>query len=233
MVLSLSPGPTDISRADEVARDAQMWRISNDVWDGWSFERSQSGSDFPTGIAAAFDNLARWASHARPGHWPDADMLPVGMLAPRPGWGEPRASRLTPDEQQTQFVLWAIARSPLILGSNLTELDELTRSLIPNQRLIEINQGAWTSHPAAALPGGDENIRVWVASPTHSRSGDRIVAVFNLGSQPMTLQASWHSLGSRSPSVAVINLLTGEGIDRSEAVDLRLPAHASAVYRLH
>jgi hypothetical protein len=233
MVLSLSPGPTNISHADEVARHAQMWRISNDIWDGWSFEHKEPGVDFPTGIAAAFDNLALWAHHARPGHWPDADMLPIGMLAPRPGWGEPRASRLTPDEQQTQFVLWAIARSPLILGSNLTELDELTRSLITNQGLIGMNQGAWTSHPAADSPAGDKNVRVWVASPTHSRSGDRIVAVFNLGSQPMTLRASWRSLGSQSPSVAAINLLTGERIARGEAVDLRLAAHASAVYRLH
>ena len=38
MVLSLSPGPTDVSHAEEVGRYAQMWRISNDIWDGWSFE---------------------------------------------------------------------------------------------------------------------------------------------------------------------------------------------------
>jgi hypothetical protein len=56
------------------------------------------------------------------------------------------------------------------------------------------------------------------------------VAVFNLGFQPMALRASWRSLGSRSASVAAINLLTGERIARGEAVDLRLAAHASAVY---
>jgi len=175
MVLSLSPGPTEISHADEVARHAQMWRISNDIWDGWPFEHKEPGVDFPTGIAAAFDNLALWAPHARPGHGPDAGMLPIGMLAPKPGWGEPRASRLTFDEQRTQFVLWAIARSPLILGSNLTELDELTRSLITNQGLIEMNQGAWTSHPAAGLPAGDENVRVWVgiADPFPKRRSNR------------------------------------------------------------
>jgi hypothetical protein len=130
-------------------------------------------------------------------------------------------------------VLWAIARSPLILGSNLTELDELTRSLITNQGLIEMNQGAWTSRPVAGLRGGHENVRVWVASQLHSPGGDRFVAVFNLGSESMTLRTSWHSLGSQSPNVAAVNLLTGERIARGKAVDLRLAAHASAVYRLH
>jgi hypothetical protein len=49
----------------------------------------------------------------------------------------------------------------------------------------------------------------------------------------MTLRTSWHSLGSPSPKVAAINLLTGERIARGEAIDLRLAAHASAAYRLH
>jgi hypothetical protein len=233
MVLSLSPGPTDISHADEIARYAQMWRISNDIWDGWSFEHKEPGVDFPSGIAAAFDKLALWAAYARPGHWPDADMLPVGKLSPHPGWGEPRSTRLTADEQKTQFVLWAIARSPLILGGNLIELDELTRSLITNHGLIEMNQGAWTSHPVADLPTGYGNVRVWAASQVNSPSGDRIVAVFNLGSQPLTLRASWHTLGSQSPRVAAVNLLTGERLGRDDAFDLQLAAHASVAYRLH
>jgi alpha-galactosidase len=233
MVLSLSPGPTDISHAEEVGHYAQMWRISNDVWDGWTFRHDTPGVDFPAGILAAFDALALWSSHAQPGHWPDADMLPVGMLAPSPGWGEARASRLTTDEQQTQFVLWAIARSPLILGSNLTKLDGRTRSLITNQMLIDLNQGAWTSRPVTHLPAGYDNVRIWVASPLHSGSGDKIVAVFNLGSQPTTVRAPWKILGLESPRMTVSNLLTGERVGRNEPVEIRLSAHASMVYRLH
>ena len=233
MVLSLSPGPTDISHAEEVGRYAQMWRISNDIWDGWSFEHSKPGGDFPAGIVAAFDALALWVPHARPGHWPDADMLPVGMLAPNPGWGEARASRLTPDEQQTQFVLWAIARSPLILGSNLTQLDERTRSLITNQRLIDINQGAWTSHPVTDLPADYVNVRVWTASPLHSRRGDIIVAVFNLGSKPTAVRPPWKMPGLGSPRVAVFDVLTGVRIAKDKIVEVQLAAHGSAVYRLH
>ena len=38
IVLSLSPGPTQLDHAAEVAKYAQMWRISDDHWDMWSAE---------------------------------------------------------------------------------------------------------------------------------------------------------------------------------------------------
>lgn len=69
-------------------------------------------------------------------------MLPLGSLRPNPGMGEPRESRLSHDEQRTLFTLWEIARSPLMLGANLTMLDPFTRSLVTNSRIIAINQAA-------------------------------------------------------------------------------------------
>ena len=119
MVLSLSPGPTAVEHHAEIAELAQMWRISNDIWDIWV-----GNSDFPIGIKNQFENAARWAQYTKPGNWPDADMLPVGELRPYPDVGPaPRHTRLTPAEQQTQLSLWAMARSPLIIGANLTLLD--------------------------------------------------------------------------------------------------------------
>ncbi len=233
MVLSLSPGPTNMAHADEVARHAQLWRISNDVWDGWTFEHNAASGDFPSGVRDAFDNLAKWSGRARSGRWPDADMLPWGMLAPHPGWGEPRATRLSAAEQQTQFVLWAITRSPLILGCNLTQLDELTRSLVTNRNLIDLNQGAWRSHPVVNLPAGYESVRAWVATPSESRSGEAVVAIFNVGSGPVSVQPTWKMLGANDPVHSVVDLMTGKPIANGAAVDVQLAPHASAVYRLH
>ena len=55
------------------------------------------------------------------------------------------SSHLTPDEQRTELTLWSIARSPLILGANLTLLDEPTLALLTNRDLIAINQAATKS----------------------------------------------------------------------------------------
>ena len=232
LVLSLSPGPTAIAHATEVARYAQLWRISNDVWDGWTFEHTAASGDFPNGIRDAFDHLADWAGHARPGQWPDADMLPWGVLAPHPGWGEPRATRLSAAEQQTQFVLWAIARSPLILGCNLTRLDELTRSLVTNRALIDLDQGAWHSHPVTGLPPGHDNLRAWIATPSRAHRGEAVLAIFNVGAEPVSVQMPWSALGVQAPPRSVADLMTGAPVASAATVDVQLPAHASVVYRL-
>jgi hypothetical protein len=130
IVLSLSPGPTNLSHAQEVGKYAQMWRIADDHWDVWQDpNRGKDGSgEFPFGTKDAFGRLTLWRGYVKPGNWPDEDMLPIGSLTPHPGWQGPRESRLTHDEERTEMTLWAITRSPLILGANLTKLDDFTRS---------------------------------------------------------------------------------------------------------
>lgn len=92
MVLSLSPGPAPFEKAEEMAKYANVWRISDDEWDQWQGK----GDEFPQGINNQFERTAKWAVPSRPGSWPDADMLAIGKLQPAPGWGEPRATRLWP-----------------------------------------------------------------------------------------------------------------------------------------
>jgi hypothetical protein len=160
-------------------------------------------------------------------------MLPWGSLSPHPGWGEARRTRLTPEEQQTQFVLWAIARSPLILGANLTEPDELTRALITNRNLIDLNQGPWRSRPIInplnSLPGWS-NLRAWTA--THSSGLKKAVAVFNLNDQPATVQVRWSDLGVRGTPRHLTDLLSGLAVPTAPDLKATLPPHGSLSYRL-
>jgi hypothetical protein len=223
IVLSLSPGPTHISRAAEVAALAQLWRIGDDTWDGWTFKPNA----WPNGVREGFDYLGLWYPYARPGAWPDADMLAFGSLTPHPGWGKPRQSRLTADEMRTQFTLWAIARSPLMLGANLTKLDDITRALVTNKDVIQVNQTAWESAPVADLPKGFENARVWSALAGSRTKPTRYVAVFNLDDKPATLKASWQQLGVKGH--AARELWTGK---RGNTLNVTLPAHGSAIYRV-
>src|SRR5580704_10516663 len=81
IVLSLSPGPAPIEKTEEMSEYAQMWRISDDIWDLW-----HSAVQYPQGLGDQFANVEKWAGVGRAGHWPDADMLPWGFLGPAPGW---------------------------------------------------------------------------------------------------------------------------------------------------
>jgi len=156
MVLSLSPGATDIRAADHVTTHANLWRISDDFWDRWLALREQ------------FWRLARWNPYRRSGAWPDADMLPLGTLV----LGS-RATRFTPDEQYTLMTLWSIARSPLMHGGDMTKTDPLTLSLLTNDEVLAVNQSSTTNHPLFDHDG----LIAWTA--TDPANGDTYLAVFN------------------------------------------------------
>jgi len=236
IVLSLSPGPTAVEHATEVARYAQMWRIADDHWDGWTFEHPSPQSEFPLGIRDTMDRLAKWYPYTGSGSWPDADMLPEGYLGPSPGWGEARQSRLTTDEQRTEFTLWAVTRSPLILGTNLTRLDDFTRSLITNQDVLFVDQNATYSRPVdtASLGPNFTNARVWRASINEpgARGYKEYFAFFNLDSSSVTLRTTWKQLGLDDAKHSAHNLWDNSSSKESKEISVTLPSHGSAIFEV-
>ena len=68
IVFSTSPGETPLSAGPHINQNANMWRISDDFGDGWPQLLSQ------------FKRLHDWTPHRVPGAWPDADMLPLGIV---------------------------------------------------------------------------------------------------------------------------------------------------------
>jgi alpha-galactosidase len=130
MVLSLSPGATALDAAEHVSRHANMWRISDDFWDNWKSLDEQ------------FARLEDWNPHRVPGAWPDADMLPLGVLE----LGR-RTTNFTRDEQVTVMTLWSIARSPLMFGGDMTKMDAFTLSLLTNDAVLAVDQHSANNHP--------------------------------------------------------------------------------------
>lgn len=233
IVLSLSPGPTALDHASEVGRYAQMWRIADDHWDGWTFHEQPYAKEFPFGLKNEFDRLAQWFTYTNPGNWPDADMLPEGWLGPSPGFGPPRQSRLTPDEQRTEFTLWCVTRSPLIFGGNLTRLDPLSSSLLTNQTLIFIDQNASYSRPVdtADLGPGFGDARVWratIAEPG-ARGYAEYFAFFNLADSPLTLHTTWKLLGLDAAKHTAQNVWDNSTTKDSKEITVTLAPHASTL----
>ena len=154
MVLSLSPGETPLSAAPHVTGHANLWRISDDFWDRW------------LALYEQFGRLEKWNPHRIEGAWPDADMLPLGTLGRR-------QTRFTRDEQVTMMSLWAIARSPLMHGGDMTKTDEFTLSLLTNDEVLAVNQRSTNNRP---LFSRDELIG-WTADIPGSP--DKYLALFN------------------------------------------------------
>jgi alpha-galactosidase len=223
IVLSLSPGPTNLSHAEEVGTLANMWRIADDEWDVWD----SNGKGFPQGVKDQFARLAAWEKYAKPGNWPDADMLPLGELRPMPGWGKPRTSRLTPDEQQTEITLWAMARSPLIIGANLTMLDAATLALLTNKDVIAIDQ---ISTKNAEELHSNGPIVDWRAVLPDGRIA---LAFFNLGEKGIT---AYNNDGDMSPGLTprhVRDVWAAKDLGAlNDLPAIKLPPHGCALFLL-
>ncbi len=160
MVFSTSPGDTPLSAGEHVAKHANQWRVSDDFWDDWKPLKEQ------------FARLHNWTPLRGPGHWPDADMLPLGNVrAVEPnGW-----THFTTNEQITLMTLWSIARSPLIMGGHLPKNDAFTLSLLNNDEVLAVNQRSANNRQLFRA----NDLIAWVADVPDSI--DKYLALFNAG----------------------------------------------------
>ncbi|HEX4232564.1 MAG TPA: glycoside hydrolase family 27 protein [Bryobacteraceae bacterium] len=223
IVLSLSPGPTSLANADVVVLNAQMWRISDDFWDIW---RNGPGDEWEQNLHDQFATAEGWAPHVQIGHWPDADMLPIGYIGPRPGQGAPRQSRLTHDEQRTLITLWSIIRSPLIMGGNLTRNDDWTTGLMTNREVLDVDQHSSSNRPIIV----SNRTEVWSALPASGRG--RYLAVFNRGDTALDVALGWNEFGLPGAKYDLRDLWEHKDLGAANLLKLTLQPHASRLLLL-
>ncbi len=211
MVLSLSPGPAPLALSETLKQNANMWRITDDFWDDWAL------------LKAMFERAAAWCIHAGPGHWPDADMLPVGAIRQCEDPGN--RTRFTEDEQITMMTLWCMLRSPLMIGGELTKNDDFTLRLLTNDAALEMLTATHCAHPLYTAADS----AAWVAPRTDGEG--LYLALFNLTDAPLALRQETAELGI-SGYTAATELWTGQTAAPGEAVTAALPAHGASLYRL-
>lgn len=153
MVLSLSPGPAVIEKAHHYKTYANMWRITDDFWDDWKL------------LKAMFERCEVWQLHVGDGNWPDCDMLPINVLGF--GWGDINdknnkgwKSKFTLEETRTMLTLWSIFRSPLMLGTDLPQIDAENLKLITNEEILAMNKLQTQAFQSSGSSSDD--VVVWV-----------------------------------------------------------------------
>ena len=208
MMLSLSPGETPLTAATDAALNANMWRISDDFWDTWP------------ALLEQFERLKNWSPYAGPGSWPDADMLPIGILE----LGR-RKTRFSADEQRTLMTLWCIARSPLFVGGDLRKLDDFTLSLLTNEEALAVNQHGLESRELFR----HEGLAAWSA---RADGQDTYVAAFNLRDVVASIPITLAKLDING-GVRVRDLWQRADLPPARAeFRPRIPAHGAGLYRL-
>ena len=124
-------------------------------------------------------------------------MLVVGTLG-WGGWGPAlHPSNLTPDEQYTHITLWSLLASPLLLGCDLTQLDDFTLNLLTNDEVLEVNQDPLAKQ--ARRITGDDTYEIWAKE---MQDGAKAIGLFNIAplyEAPKQITLKLTDLGLRTP----------------------------------
>ena len=160
-----------------------LWRTTGDITDTWG---SMAG--------IGFNQQNGLESFAGPGHWNDPDMLVVGHV----GWGPNlHPTRLTPNEQYTHITLWCMLSAPLLIGCDLTQLDDFTLSLLTNDEVIGINQDPLGAQGFRVAKDDTLQTQVWKKPLA---DGSLAVALFNLHELEQEVSVKWSDLGLAGPA---------------------------------
>ena len=210
IVLSLSPGPAPLDKAEHLKKYANLWRITDDFWDEWRL------------LKVMFERAEKWCIHAGPGHWPDADMLPVGAL--RQDYDPDDRTKFTQEEQRTMMTLWSMMRSPLMIGSELTKMDGFTVNLLTNAPLLAIGKESHCGHPLYTT----DTASAWIAP---RRDGTAVyAAIFNLSDEEKTMTLKADEL--EKDAMNAVELWTGVETRGAATLTVTLKPHDAAVWQI-
>lgn len=158
---------------------ANSWRISGDIYD--LFDRYDDRCPCETyeciglqGFMCSMTNILEKA-------------IPLGQKAgPTNGWNDMDSLEIgnggmTTDEYRAHFTLWAILKSPLVLGNDVSNMTSDDFEIITNKAIIDINQD--NSSPGYRIwkqevDGGDLHLFTNVLS-----DNSYVVTLFNSGSE--------------------------------------------------
>ncbi len=219
IVLSLSPGPAHLDRAWFYAKNANMWRITDDFWDSWPL------------LLEMFSRCEKWQDHVACGCYPDCDMLPIGVIGKN--FHEERRSNFTDTELRTMLTLWNMFGAPLMIGGELTKLSDRELRLLTNKEILDLNDG---THYGRQISRNEE-AAVWIN--TDCSDGHLTVAMFNLSDEDSLQSVRFDELGLEWEDGSVPSELTLHELwDKTNhtadggVIEAEIPAHGVKVYRI-
>lgn len=219
---------------------ANSWRISGDIYDAFTgYHRLCPCEDIRNctnfGHHCSVTRIIDWAAaldkYAGPiTGWNDLDMLEVGN------------GNMTHDEYVSHFSMWALLKSPLILGNDLTRMSLDTFSIVTNKEIIAVNQDALglpAKRISKVVDGADgTSVQVWLGPLS---AGDVVLAVLNASPRNYSTVLDFSELGLPHHSYTAHDLWAKQedgsrgrslGINGTDRMVLHLRPHQTKVWRL-
>lgn len=210
IVFSCSPPAYVFAKPKEFAKVmswigsvCNLWRTDDDIYDAWK------------SVVANYEGNVGLAKYAFPGGWNDADMLEVGD----PG--------MTLTEQQSQFSLWAMMASPLLISTDVAKLSPAALGILSNQDVIAIDQDPLGKQADIVRQIGHVDV---LSRPL--ANGDHAVALFNKGETAERISVNLMAIGLAAGHYRLENLWSKQISETRQMISATLPAHAVVMYRV-
>ena len=149
-------------------------------------------------------------------------MLVVGVV----GWGKPQPTQLTADEQYTHITLWCLLSAPLLIGCDLTKLDDFTLGLLTNDEVLAVDQDAVGREATRVSQNGDAE--VW-AKPLADDSW--AVGLFNHGEQPVVVSLDVSQL-KFSGGQRIRDLWRQKDLSRADRLSATVAPHGAELFKV-
>lgn len=214
IVLSLSPGPALLEKAELYKQVSNMWRITDDFWDNWQL------------LYNMFERCEKWSIHNGAGHWADADMLPIGAI--KQDYDPSIVTEFTQGEQMTMMTLWSIFRSPLMIGGEMAKLDDFTMSLLTNEHILNMHKNSRHAHQVWRRNIGGSEVVLWTA--VNAKDG-QYFALFNIGESDCEFMLDMNDL-EISENLSMTELWTDEKHYVSDSLFVELEKHCCKAFLL-
>jgi hypothetical protein len=221
IILDVTEGDFTPALAPTLTKYADQWEFAPDIeCDTCAREPPDAGYILTTwaNVAKRFDLVAEWQPYAGSGRWNDYDSIEVGNGS---------HDGLTADERQSQLSLWALASAPLILGVDLTHLDEQDLRYLKNTAVLAVDQDSI----AAKRVVNARDQQVFAKLETN---GEAIVGLFNTGenAQTISIQASAVGLPESERGYSTQDLWTGKRRNTGRDIRAVVPPHGVVLYRV-
>lgn len=208
--------------SDDVGRwirstGAHMYRSTGDINDSFA--------SFKDIAMSQIGNLC----YSAPGCFNDIDMLTVGMY----GKGNVGSQGCDDTDYRTQFTLWCMFSSPLMLGCDVRSISDAALKLLTNKEFIKINQDP-EARPAYCTGGHPWNGETKVFMK-HLANGEYAMGFYNLGEHDCMVCQYTYEAGLTSNAgyaLELTNVETGECIGRfADYINVFVPRHDCRIFR--
>ncbi|KPM44124.1 putative alpha-galactosidase D [Neonectria ditissima] len=171
------------------------WRISNDIYGAW---RS---------IWRITNEAVRYYKHTTVGAFADLDMLIVGLGA------------LSYEEERFHFGMWAIQKSPLIIGAviDTESIPEESFKTLSHKEVIAINQDSLAKQAELVLRYTEEEWDLWAGELSGSRT---VVGIANWRNNSQTVDVDLSVLGIAKADARDVWATSDINVSGVETVDL-------------